>query len=179
MCMPVKNAALLTEIVLAERRLLSLVLAFLEHVLDGGLVDHQVGRAGAIQLDAVLVVPLDITVHFLPFAQNDGHGSLRLHLLLIIKIFGVGLLGRRGLLGRNGGPVAIPISISVPVPAFSRRVVVGVAIVVMVGAIQDRTDQLAIREAVLIGGLFGWYGVDCIFQIAPPARRAGRICHNT
>src|SRR5882762_8065582 len=44
----------------------------------------------------------------------------------------------------------------------------------MVGAIQDRTDQLAIREAVLIGGLFGWYGVDCIFQIAPPARRAAK-----
>jgi hypothetical protein len=55
----------------------------------------------------------------------------------------------------------------------------GVAVVVVVGAIEDRTDQLAIREAVLIGGLFGWYGVDCIFQIAPPARRAGRICHNT
>jgi hypothetical protein len=56
---------------------------------------------------------------------------------------------------------------------------VGVAIVVVVGAVQDRTDQLAIREAFLIGGLFSGYGVDCIFQIAPPARRAGKICHNT
>jgi len=55
----------------------------------------------------------------------------------------------------------------------------GVAIVIVFCAIQDRTDQLAIREAVLIGGLFGWYGVDYIFQIAPPARRAGKICHNT
>src|ERR1700730_5217625 len=128
MCMPVKNAALLTEIVLAERRLLPLVLAFLEHVLDGGLVDHQVGRAGAIQLDAVLVVPLDIAVDFLTVAQNDDHGSLRLHLLLIIKILGVSLLGRRGLLDRSGGTVAIPISISVPVAAFRLRVVVGVAI---------------------------------------------------
>jgi hypothetical protein len=27
--------------------------------------------------------------------------------------------------------------------------------------------------------LFSGYGVDCIFQIAPPARRAGKICHNT
>src|SRR4030088_2785995 len=129
-----------------------LVLAFLEHVLDGGLVDHQVGGAAADQLDAVLVVPLDIAVDFLAVAQNDDHGSLRLHLLLIIKIFGVGLLGGRGLLGRTGGTGAIPIFVSVPVSTFSGRVVVGVAIVVVVGAIQDRTDQLAIREAVLIGG---------------------------
>src|SRR3981081_1496720 len=131
-----------------------LVLAFLEHVLDGGLVDHQVGRAGAIQLDAVLVVPLDIAVDFLTVAQHDDHGSLRLHLLLIIKVLGVSLLCRRGLLGRNGGTVAIPLS--VPVPAFSRRVVVGVAIVIVVGAIQDGTDQLAIRRAGLIGGFFSW-----------------------
>jgi hypothetical protein len=27
--------------------------------------------------------------------------------------------------------------------------------------------------------LFRWYGVESIFQIAPPARWAGRICHNT
>src|ERR1700704_3027408 len=112
-----------------------LVLAFLEHVLDGGLVDHQVGGAGAVQLDAVLVVPLDIAVDFLAVAQHDDHGSLRLHLLLIVKIFGVSLFGGRGLFGRRGGTIAIPISISVP--AFSGRVVVGVAIVVMVGAIQD------------------------------------------
>src|SRR6267378_4256277 len=154
-----------------------LVLAFLEHVLDGGLVDHQVGGAGAVQLDAVLVVPLDIAVDFLAVAQHDDHGSLRLHLLLIVKILGVGLLGGRGLLGRSGGTVAISVPISVP--ALGGRVVVAVAIVIVVGTIQDRTDQLAIREAVLIGGLFGWYGVDCIFQIAPPARRAGKICHNT
>src|SRR5713226_5181888 len=141
-----------------------LALAFLEHVLNGGLVDHQVGGAAAVQLDAVLVVPLDIAVDFLAVTQHDNHGGLRLHLLLIVKIFGVGLFGGRGLLGWSGGTVAIPISISVPVAAFSGRVVMGVAIVVVVGAIEDRTDQLAIREAVLIGGLFSWYGVDCIFQ---------------
>ena len=133
--------------------------------------------AAAVQLDAVLVVPLDIAVDFLAVAQHDDHGSLGLHLLLIVKILGVGLLGRRGLFGRCGGTVAISVPISVS--AFGGRVVVAVAIVVVVGAIEGRTDQLAIREAVLIGGLFGWYGVDCIFQIAPPARRAGKICHNT
>src|ERR1700687_3968688 len=124
------------------------VLAFLEHVLDGGFVDHQIGGSGAVELDSILVLPLEIAVDFLAVAQHDDHGSLRLHLLLIIKILGVSLLGGRGLFGRSGGTIAI--SVSVPVPAFSRRVVVGVAIVVMVSAIQDRTDQLAIREAVLI-----------------------------
>jgi hypothetical protein len=27
--------------------------------------------------------------------------------------------------------------------------------------------------------LFDWYGIERIFQIAPPAHRAGRISHNT
>jgi hypothetical protein len=54
-----------------------------------------------------------------------------------------------------------------------------VVVVRVIGTIEDWADQLAIREAFLIRGLFGWYGFDCIFQIAPPARWAGRICHNT
>jgi len=54
-----------------------------------------------------------------------------------------------------------------------------VVIVRVFGAIEGRPDQLPIREAFLIGGWFGWYGVEGIFQIAPPARWAGRICHNT
>jgi uncharacterized membrane protein len=56
--------------------------------------------------------------------------------------------------------------------------VVGAVVIVRViiaRAIEGRADQLAIREAFLIRGLFGWYGVERIFQIAPPARRAGRI----
>jgi hypothetical protein len=39
-------------------------------------------------------------------------------------------------------------------------------------AAEGGTDQFAIREAFLIGGLFGWHGIDCIFQVAPPARMA-------
>ena len=64
---------------------------------------------------------------------------------------------------------------------------VGVAIVRMVGhssgAIERGADQFAIREAFLVvamtAGLFGWHGVERIFQIPPPARWAGRIYHNT
>ena len=72
--------------------LLPAVLAFLEHVLDGGFVDHQVGSTGAVQLDTGLVVPLDIAVDFLAVAQHHDHGGLGLHLLLVVKVFGVGLL---------------------------------------------------------------------------------------
>src|ERR1039458_1459276 len=155
--------------------LLPSVLAFLEHVLDGGLVDHQVGSAVAVQLDAVLVVPLNIAVDFFAVAQHDDHGSLALHLLLIIKILGVGLFGGRGLLGRHAsGTISASIPIPVSIPVFGGRVVVAVIIVRVIGAVEGRTDQLAIREAFLIRGWFGWYGVERIFQIAPPARRAGR-----
>jgi hypothetical protein len=54
-----------------------------------------------------------------------------------------------------------------------------VVIVRVIGASEGWADQLAIREAFLIRGLFGWYGVERFFQIAPPARWAGTICHNT
>jgi len=148
------------------------VLAFLEHVLDGGLVDHQVGGAGAVQLDAMFVVPLDIAPDFLAVAQHDDHGSLGLHLLLIIKIFGVGLLGGHGLLRRGGGTVSV--SVAIPVSAFGGRVVRAVVVVRVIGAIERRADQLAIREAFLIGGLFGWYGVERFFHIAPPVALGGQ-----
>jgi len=39
-----------------------------------------------------------------------------------------------------------------------------VVILRVVGAIEDRADQLAIGEAFLIRGLFGWYGIERIFQ---------------
>jgi len=96
--------------------------------LMAGLVDHQVGGAAAVQLDAMFVVPLDIAVDFLAIAQHDDHRRLGLHLLLIIEIFGVGLLAGRGPLGRgSAGTVSISVAISVPVPvsAFGGYVVWG------------------------------------------------------
>jgi hypothetical protein len=152
--------------------LLPPVLAFLKHVLNRGLVDHEVGGGVAVQLDAVLVVPLDVAVDFLAVAQYDDHGGLRLHLLLIIEIFGVGLLAGRDLLGGSGRTVSIPVSLS----AFDGSVVM--VIVRVIGTRESGTNQLAIRKAFLIDGWFGWHGVESIFQIAPPgyltlrARRA-------
>jgi hypothetical protein len=134
------------------------VFAVFEHVLDGGLVDHQIRGAAPVQLDAILVVPLDITVDFFAVTQDDYHGGLRLHLLLIVEVFGVGLFAGHKLLVWDGGTVAASVSFS----AFGGRVIVAVIIVGVIGAIKGWADQLAIRKAFLLvdmtGGLFGWYG---------------------
>jgi|ERR1700677_836905 hypothetical protein len=144
------------------QRLPSPVFAFFEHVLDGGLVDHQIRGAAPVQLDAILVVPLDITVDFFAVTQDDYHGSFRLHLLLIVEVFGVGLFARHKLLVWGGGTVAVSVAISVSFSAFGGRVIVAVIIVGVIGTIEGWADQLAIRKAFLLvnmtGGLFGWYG---------------------
>src|SRR6476620_2217279 len=78
-----------------KRRRLALVFAFFEHVLDGGFVNHQIRFAIlAVHLDAIPVIPLDNAVNFFAVTQHDDHGRPRLHLLLIVEIFGVGLLRR-------------------------------------------------------------------------------------
>src|ERR1039458_8170511 len=86
--------------------LFSNALPLFKHVLDRRLIDHQIRRAAAVQLDAALVVPLDVAVDLLAIAQYHHHGSLGLHLLLIIEIFGVGLLGRGNFLAGSGRALA-------------------------------------------------------------------------
>src|SRR5579864_7073242 len=81
----------------SEASLLPGALAFLIHVLDRGLVNHQVGRTVAVDLEAALVVPLNDAADFFAIAEHDDHRRPRLHLFLIIKILGVSLLGRRRL----------------------------------------------------------------------------------
>src|SRR5437660_6761127 len=65
------------------------------HVLDRRLIDHQIRCADAVYLDAGLVIPLDGSVDFFIVEHDDYHWSLRLHLLLKIEIFGIGLFRRR------------------------------------------------------------------------------------
>ena len=74
--------------------------AVLVDVLDDLLVNQQVGASEARELDAIAVVPLDRAVQLFAIGEHDGHRRARLHLLHPIEIFGVGLLGRRGLLVR-------------------------------------------------------------------------------
>src|ERR1700686_3948352 len=89
--------------------ILPLVLPFFKHVLNRGLVDHQIRLALLpVHLDAVPVVPLDDPAPFLAVAQHDHHRRPRLHLLPIIKILGVGLLRRRQLFSRAACHCAIP-----------------------------------------------------------------------
>src|SRR5262249_49607346 len=83
---------------------LTVALVLFENVLDAGFIDHQVGLAAvAVQLDAVLVIPLDRAAQLLAIVQHHHHGRARLHLLLIIKIFCEGLFRRRGFF-RPGAP---------------------------------------------------------------------------
>jgi hypothetical protein len=41
----------------------------------------------------------------------------------------------------------------------------------LLGARQSGADQLAVRKAFLVGGLYGWHGLESFFQSAPPANR--------
>jgi hypothetical protein len=94
-------------------------------------------------------------MHFLAIAQHDDHGCLALHLFLIIEIFGVGLLAGRGFLGRRTrGTISIPVSVPNSIPDLDGRVVMTVINVSVIGAVEGRADELAVREAILIGGWF-------------------------
>src|SRR5687768_5521141 len=66
----------------------------LEQVLDRRLRDQEVGPALAVDLQAVLVVPLDPAADFLTVGQDDDHRRLRRHLLQVVVALRVGLLGR-------------------------------------------------------------------------------------
>src|SRR6516162_743935 len=76
----------------------SAAFALFVHVLNAGLVDQNVGCACRVHLQTIFVVPLDDAVNFFVILQNQNHGSLGLHLFLVVKILGVRLFRRRDLL---------------------------------------------------------------------------------
>src|SRR5260370_349364 len=81
--------------------------AFFVNVFDRRLVDHQIRLAAvSYHLEAVLVVPLDDAVNLLAVAEHDDQWGLRLHLFLIIKILGVGLLRGREFLSAEALPLS-------------------------------------------------------------------------
>src|SRR5271165_4708694 len=149
--------------------------AFLVHVFNAGLVDQQIRRAGPIHLQAVLVVPLDDAVDLFIVLQYQHHGSLGLHLFLVIKIFGVSLLWRRSLF-----------SVRCTVWAFAALAAVAVVGPVVFAAIQRRANQpaigkhLAVKTATQIGSVHGiFHGVCSYDSHTSPAysstSRGGRI----
>src|SRR5580704_4241025 len=151
--------------------------AFLKHVLYRGLVDHQVRPAiVADHFDTSLVVPLDRTMHFLAVLQHDYHRRLRLHLLLVIKVFGIRLLRRRCLSSAPSATRAVasitpvkstlwPVVPVVSIPALRHLHMIGVVIgivvsVVVIRARQRRTDQFAVGEILVVSRLLGQCRID-------------------
>src|ERR1700675_220164 len=145
-------------------------LVFLEHVLNSWLVNHQVwASVVADYLDAGFVVPFDDAVHFFAVAQHNAHGRSRLHLLLIIKILGVGLLRRScfspppacsGAVVAPVEPSLWPVMAITSVASLCQLPVVGIVIrdvvirnvvaMVVIHARQRRTDQLAVGIVLFV-----------------------------
>src|SRR5208283_1762586 len=162
------------------------VLIFLEHVLDGGLVNHQVWTTiFSDHLDATLVIPFDDAVHFFAVTQHNHHRRSRL--LLVIKILRVSLLRWCALSsaaptsahGTIATVAAIITTIRpalhstfralVPLPALCHLhmagIMVGVVIaVIMVHARQRGTDQLAVGKIVLFVRRLDWGRIHCLFH---------------
>lgn len=122
------------------RSLLPAVFALFVHVLDRRFVDQQIGLAISGDFEAALVVPLDHAVNFLAIAQHDHHGSLRLHLLLVVEVFRVSLLRWRGFPSAAAGPVIsfIPFGAlgTLSISMLSR----GGLRMIVVGAVQGRAN---------------------------------------
>src|SRR5262249_54759273 len=129
--------------------------ALFVHVLDAGLVDQQVSRANAVHLQAVLVIPFDDAVNLFPVLQHKDHRGLALHLLLVIEIFGMCLLGRRGLLAVGAATIA----------SVATRPLATVAILSgMVVAVQRGTDELAVGKHLRINSSSYGGGIHRIFH---------------
>ncbi len=138
----------------------ALLLALFVHVFDRRLENHQVGgAAGAVDLQAVFVVPLDDAVNFFAVVQDQNHWSFRLHLLLVIKILGVGVLRWGSFFGSAIGVVVSTVTI-IAFASWSGR---GVGMMVFAAA-ERGADELAVGK--LFGGqtALGWDGVDRIFH---------------
>src|ERR1022692_323227 len=127
--------------------------AFLVHVLDAGFVDQQVGCAGAVHFQAVLVVPLDDAVDLFAVVQYQDHRRLGLHLLLIVEILGMGLLRRRGLLAAVHRARAL-----------ATRPALRSLLTWMVVAVEGGTNQLAVGKHFGVESSAHGGGVHGIFH---------------
>src|SRR5579859_1949358 len=65
-------------------------------IANGGFINQQVGSTCPGQLNTVLVIPFDQSLYLVTIFQDHDHGSLALNLLLVIKVFSVGLVSRTG-----------------------------------------------------------------------------------
>src|SRR5437879_5496031 len=141
------------------------VLAFYVHVLDRGFIDHQVGLAVAVYLDAALVIPLDIATNLFPITELNHHRSLRLHLLLIIEVLRISGLRRRKFLAA-GSPLHPLAALHRRLTLIMRRLRMMMAggAGVMLVAVQQRTNQFAVGKSFLLDSPFRRHGINCVFH---------------
>src|SRR5215813_1122856 len=99
-------------------------------------------------------------MHFFVVEHNDHHGRLRLHLLLKIEIFGIGLLWRCGLACAIGALR----SAFTPLTESGSRMAGTVAGWRWVGMVHERTNQLAITESFPLKVTLNGYGWNCILH---------------
>src|ERR1700722_535106 len=170
-------------------------LVFLEHVFNSGLVNHQVwAPVVADYFDAGLVVPFDDAVHFFAVAQHNHHRRSRLHLLLIIKILGVGLLWRscfstttacsRAAVAPVRAPL-LPVVAIASVAPLCQLPMVGIVIrdvvirnvvaMIVIHPGQRRTDQLAVGIVLFVPGLLDWSGRHGFFHSGVPAHAFAQL----
>src|SRR5450432_1605698 len=136
---------------LLGRSKLSAVLALFIHVLDRGLVNHQVGGAAAVHLEAASVIPFDGSPNLFAIAKHNYHRRFRLHLLLIIEILRVGLLRRGWFFSQTIRPVMVTVSFDPvgPLATFSH----GNRRMIVLGSAQGRPNQLAIGKSLWLQGV--------------------------
>ncbi len=122
----------------------SLVLVLFVHIADCVLKNQKVRARVAVHFDAVLVVPFDNSVKLLPILQDHNHRCLVLHLLEIVKAFGIGLLLWCGLLLLSTHSHFV----------FNFR--------------QGRTDKLSVHEKILLRPSSIWTSCTTLFHDVYP-----------
>src|SRR5205814_5280537 len=100
----------------------------------------------------------------------------RLHLFLVVKIFRVGLLGRRALASAAQAAI-VALGMVLPVRTAlahgGRRMarvvaVIVVVVMVVVATVQRRTDELPVGKCVLLRRTLDWNGSNGFLHGAPP-----------
>ena len=85
-----------------EELLFVLPFLILVEILDVVFEDQKGWAILTMQFEAAFVIPFDNAVQFLAVLEHNHHGRVRIHLLLVIKALGVGLLRRDALALRRG-----------------------------------------------------------------------------
>src|SRR5262249_19225783 len=129
------------------------------HVFDRRLVDHQVGSDITVHLDAAFVIPLDDAVNLLAVTQDNNHRGLGLHLLLIVEIFGVGLLRWRSFASSSASVAVVAFGTLGPALRRGRR-----GMRWMIVPVEGGANQFTVGKTFGFDCPLGWHGINRIFH---------------